>query len=646
MRRSSRTPSFRDPFRGSSIVGLALALSTTAASGCLERGLRPVNPCTRSSVSQRVQVANVDQVDLLFMIDDSGSMKEEQENLAAQIPRLVRILSEGDRDQDGTEDFQPARSLHIGVVTSNMGAGRRRDGSAIDNCEGLGDDGILRSATGDASSCAPATYPSGVFAFEAGGAERADDFAARVGCIAEVGTGGCGFEQQLESPLKALSPASAQAWTLAGYTPPRFVGPDYAPGVTSGHGLEDEFLRPGSALAVVIVTDEEDCSVTDGRLHGMYDGVAASGNRLCFDHRDPAEGLLTPIDRYVDGFLGLRRDPSLLIFSAIVGVPTTDEASGYVRDGDYASLLALDAMTPELRDDGTVEHSCEAMDSAGRSLGRAAPPVRIVQTAAALDAAGAGVSLSSICSDDFGPAIDGIIEKIADALRGACLPRALNADADGRVECEVLELLPAEGTPGATTDCMELEGRSFDSLVIDDVGAPRQLCRVTQVERASALSNSAPGWYYDDASTEVTDACGAGGARIAFTTVAPPATGSEVRLECLQVIALGVEAGTDVICDDDAASCRLGMFCSVEADRCDTGTSLPGGEGATLRCDAVERLCAVPCATDAACSEAGLLGYVCDVRTNEEAAGASAAMSIAPELLGNVRGVCVNPTCN
>jgi hypothetical protein len=647
MRRSIR----RNPSR-KSLARVAIAASALAiSSGCVERGLRPVNPCTRSSVSQRIQVTNVDEVDLLFMIDDSVSMAQEQANLAEQIPRLVRILSEGDRDEDGVQDFQPVRSLHVGVVSSNMGAGHGQDGEAINGCAGLGDDGVLQHATLGSDACAPASYRSAVFAFEAGGAESPEDFAARFGCIAQLGTGGCGLEQQLESPLKALSPSSAQSWTRSGYTPPRFVGNDYQADGSWGRGLEPNFLRPNSALAIVLVTDEEDCSVTDGSLHALY--TPETGNTLCHTHRDPAEGLLTPIDRYVNGFLGLRRDPSLLIFSGIVGIPTTPEAGALLAEGDYGGLLSLEGMTPvtEVDPDSTrgylrVRPSCEFENAEGVSFGEAAPPVRIVQTAAALDAAGAGVSLSSICSDDFGPAIDGVIEKIADALGGACLPRALNADADGFVECEVLELLPAEGTPGATTDCMELEGRSFDSLVTEDDGTTRQLCRVTQVGPEAALSNAAAGWYYDDASDEVARSCGETGQRIAFTDVAPPATGSEVRLECLQVIALGVEASTEVSCDDESGPCRLGMFCSLEADRCGTGTSLPNGAGATLSCDPVERLCVVPCSTDASCAEAGLLGYVCDVRTNAEAAGASAAMSIAPELLGDVRGVCINPTCN
>src|SRR5689334_22770944 len=62
-------------------------------------------------------------VDVLFVIDDSGSMSEEQAALAAQFPRMVRILATGDVDEDGTPDFQPVTDLHVGVVTTNLGTG-------------------------------------------------------------------------------------------------------------------------------------------------------------------------------------------------------------------------------------------------------------------------------------------------------------------------------------------------------------------------------------------------------------------------------------------------------------------------------------------------------------------------------------------
>jgi len=120
-------------------AALTLAGSAVSVSGCLERGLKPVNPCTRSSVGQRIQVTNVDNVDMLLMIDNSNSMAEEQVNLIEELPRLVQVLASGDRNADGTRDFNPVRSLHVGIITSDLGAGPN---TGVPTCaRGLGDDG-------------------------------------------------------------------------------------------------------------------------------------------------------------------------------------------------------------------------------------------------------------------------------------------------------------------------------------------------------------------------------------------------------------------------------------------------------------------------------------------------------------------------
>ncbi|GAB4207564.1 MAG: hypothetical protein OHK0013_25320 [Sandaracinaceae bacterium] len=627
------------------VASVALALS---GYGCLERGLKPVNPCTRSTVGQRIQVTNVDNVDLLFMVDNSNSMFEEQANLIEELPRLVQVLASGDRDEDGTRDFNPVRSLHVGVISSDLGAGPH---TGVPTCDvGLGDDGILLSRSRTTTPPCMGSYPSAIFEFN----RDTDDpltFATAVGCVANLGTGGCGFEQQLEVSLKALTPISAQPWTRPGYTPPRFVSADGVVDSVGGNadGPNAGFLRPNSALAIVLVTDEEDCSVRDFGLFAPGDPrfVSVPLNIRCNAFGDPAMNLVFPVQRYVDGFLGLRRDPNLLIFSAITGIPPETEPEPG-ETPDFARILANPNMIPRPNAMGTnLEPSCSTRN------GLAYPPIRIVQTAAGLSAAGASVSLSSICSDDFGPAIDGIIAKIADALRGACLPRALNPAADGRVDCEVFELLPEAGQPGVISDCTALPGREFVEMVRNEGEGPRQLCRVSQVARANIGSQA--GWYYDDFSPDLSTTCGSTPQRIAFTSMAPPATGSEVRLECLQTIAIG-NGGSDLICNatgeqpndtTPSRQCRIGMFCDLAAapDTCSTGWSLPNNQGANLRCDPVDRLCAVPCTDDSVCANAGLLGYVCDLRTNAEAAG-DGVNDVPEALRGQPRGMCVNPTCN
>ena len=135
---------------------MAAPVAALALLGCPDEDLAPLAPCTVSGVSDDVPVTGVDKVDLLFMIDNSGSMAQEQANFAEQLPKLVRILTTGDNDKNGDgkisedETFTPARDLHIGVVTSDMGL----SGSKIElapSCggdrgrqgKGFGDAGLL-----------------------------------------------------------------------------------------------------------------------------------------------------------------------------------------------------------------------------------------------------------------------------------------------------------------------------------------------------------------------------------------------------------------------------------------------------------------------------------------------------------------------
>lgn len=481
--------------------------------------------CLRELGCEQVRVTKVEDVDLLLMIDSSGSMIEEHANLIRQIPQLLAALLSGDLDADGTPEVHPVRSLHVGIVTSDMGGGPY---DTIPTCRrGLGDDGILRATSRSRAPPCMADYPSGLFAFAA----ETDDpalFEATLACVAGVGTGGCGFEQQLESPLKALTPLHATAWTRHGYVPPRFVSADGVVDGVPGNGDAPGnvgFLRPHSALAVVMLTDEDDCSVLDYGLYHTSDPRFASVplNVRCFRFGAPEMHVVHPVDRYVSGFLGLRADPSLLVFSAIVGIPPAAEAAAAA--GDYAAVLSHPSMTPTIDATGNnLRPACVTAD------GTAYPPVRIVETAAGLASAGVGVSLSSICTSTFESAIDGLLDEIAGALRGICLGRELEAAPDGRVDCEVYELLPAVGSPGAITRCAQLaeQGRTFDRLVAGE----RELCRVAQVDRATAIANAAPGWYYDDFDPTLAQTCGPGARRIAFTTLSPQVLGSEVRIEC------------------------------------------------------------------------------------------------------------------
>jgi hypothetical protein len=329
-------------------------------------------------------------VDLLFVVDNSNSMAEEQASLAAELPNLVAALvSPPDDDGDRRPDWQPIPDLQVGVITPDMGTG----GHLVPTCmfSDFGEDGVLRTVGNPDLPGCMGTYPP--FLDFVAAADDPLAFASDVTCVAQAGTGGCGFEQPLEAMLKALSPNMPTAYTSASYTAPRFFR-DTPP---HGSGANAGFVRDDTLLAVVIVTDEEDCSASDLDLFDMSSAEYPGDlNLRCFLHGDRA---LHPISRYIDGLVALRaRRPDLLAFALIAGIPV-DLAIDAPSDVHFASILADPRM--EERVDPTASNrlipSCNVV---GRGV--AFPPRRLVSVAQGI---GAGrTTIQSICQASFRPA--------------------------------------------------------------------------------------------------------------------------------------------------------------------------------------------------------------------------------------------------
>lgn len=154
-------------------------------------------------------------VDLLFVVDNSGSMKNEQDNLVASFPGFVQEIQ---------EQLVDAESLHIGVVTTDSYDWNEEP---CDNVLGA-----LVTKTGGANSsskvCGP--YASGLRFMN-----EADDLGTRFSCAGQVGTAGSGNEKPLDAAIKALGPQLG------------------APGQCN-----EGFLRDDALLVLVIITDEEE----------------------------------------------------------------------------------------------------------------------------------------------------------------------------------------------------------------------------------------------------------------------------------------------------------------------------------------------------------------------------------------------------
>jgi hypothetical protein len=258
------------------------------------------------------------------------------------------------------------------------------------------------------------------------------------------------------------------------------------------------------------------------------------------------------------------------------------------------------------------------------------PGRRIVETVKGLAAGNTGIGtvVESICADDYAPALNAIVDRIAAALRQLCLPRALNRNSQGLVGCEVREVQP-EGV-----QCDEARGR-----VAIEPEDGREVCQVTQLPTdPTAGVPSGLGWFYDDFTPETQETCGFNPTpqRVSFTANAEPATGARIRFECLQVAPpetedVGWPCETDAFCDPNPDNCLPGEAvttaeCELDPANCCETRILKeryDRDNLELVCDPDSNTCQLTCQTNVQCPG----GFAC----HDES--------------GDGTRYCVNPTC-
>jgi hypothetical protein len=551
--------------RTRSITAMVFLGMAALSSGCLDRELKALNPCLVSGVARKVAVTNVDFVDLLFMVDNSGSMRQEQGALKEQFPKLITTLTTGKKSNG--ETFPPVKDLHLGVVSSDMGlAGIANNFPGCNTQRHIngGDDGVLQHPGNTGPGCA-AMYPP--FLSFVQGKDDPNKIAADFGCIANLGTSGCGFEQQLEAALKALWPKNYKDKDGNVYPPEKnpilFLsttnegrfGHGDTPTTQGGNGgfLRNDPIKGLSLVAIIIVSDEEDCSSKNtGHFISTNDPnnpLSKQGiNLRCY--YNPQN--LFEVDRYVKGFQGLRPgSEQLVIYGGIVGVPKElvsaeardgvkwdDQAS---RDAYYDMILSDTRMTERPMNENVpsianVAPSCTRIDKNGERAD-AYPPRRMVEVAKGI---GENAVIQSICQDDFGPAMDAIIDVIAKQLGAVCLPRPLVRKSTGLVGCNVVWELPKAGTaPDQTpTTCDKARYPYLDNVdqgraAVNERGGNN--CKVNQLEvKTLGTVPQGDGWYYDDFSEARKNECPKSQPqRVSFSDTAKPPTGVTVKLECL-----------------------------------------------------------------------------------------------------------------
>lgn len=264
----------RGALRLAGVCGALCAL----VSGCLSRPVVETEPHASNLFVSQIKNTVVDKLDLLFMIDNSRSMADKQALLAQAVPELVKRLvvprcvsKAGDTQARASlneacpagmaPEFPAVRDIHVAVITSSLGA----HGASSSSCGS-------RAETDDHARLLPSVREgltsyngTGFLAWdpdqrlkpagERDAARLSEQFSQMVTKAGEVG---CGYEASLEAWYRFLIDPE----------PPLAVAVENGQSVTQGIDQEvlaqrRAFLRPDSLVAIVMLTDENDCSIRD-----------------------------------------------------------------------------------------------------------------------------------------------------------------------------------------------------------------------------------------------------------------------------------------------------------------------------------------------------------------------------------------------
>lgn len=407
---------------------LAGLVAGSLLTGCPDREVTDVPPLQDNVLDKTIPVSLNRNLDILFVIDNSGSMRAEQQNLVDNFDDFINVLN---TIEGGLPD------VHIGVVSSNVGAA---GASGVPGCPGQGDDGNLQAK--DFTPTTPPTPPppcaglgANTFVSDIAQADgsRTRNYTGSLPtlftCMASLGVGGCGFEMHLEAAWRALQ-----------------------------QGKNPGFYRPEAYLAVIFIADEDDCSTQMGAMFGdpTANLTSALGPRTsfrchqfgvtCENDPNPREfgnkvgckaqensEYQFEVEKYVEFFRTIKDDPKLVIVAGILG--TFDSETGDLTVGQDPTRNP----TPAPVGQPSVQRSCGFI--AGDEHAGASPPVRISKF---LNAFPERSTQTSICDANLSDALVQIALLLKTAIGNPCIDVALadrNPDIDGiQEECTVVDV--------------------------------------------------------------------------------------------------------------------------------------------------------------------------------------------------------------
>jgi hypothetical protein len=406
-----------------------------------------------SDAGRDAQVAPVcapRQVDLLLVMDNSASMANSQVAMSAQLASLLRGLMYGNRagssSPGATREFAPVDSVHVGIVSSDMGINgappqkscgnlsfspveHARATTTTFSAKPNGDDGLLLISTAVAvdgvwasgmqlvpgeARCADvglsAARPYAEIMPLSVDVERGIESAR---CVSKLGTNGCGFEQQLEAMLKALTPADSAL---------RFFGDSRGQGDARDGGIpagpNRGFLRDDALLVVLQVTDEDDCSSSDpaGAIFDPAASAYAGSVSVRCALAANQSALYSTDSRFAAGLRALKPSATKdrIIFSALTGVPVASATGGKIHSGSTAldAILARSEMQIQVRRNSSMTDD-ELVPACSTARTSAVPGRRIVQLARAFGSDGL---VSSICEEEYASFSNVLLDRIVAKL--------------------------------------------------------------------------------------------------------------------------------------------------------------------------------------------------------------------------------------
>jgi len=436
---------------------IGLAAAAPALWACTSRTLEAPATVATGVVQMKVTQKIDNNLDLLFMVDNSSSMGPMQQKLLAQLPSFMTIL----------EGLPVKPNLHVAVVSSDMGIKSDND---IPECSRYGNQGKFQAQP--QGSCLGTTItPGDNFISDVDGvANFTDPIATVFQCIAFLGASGCGFEHQLASIDRALG--------ADGLGPP--------PSENAG------FLRPDAYLGIVMLTNEDDCSAPDdttiysngqnqdisnpdGPITNYRCNGGPRGGHLCLDplsgsptayatpplippsdasgdplllqlsackDNDSGSSALIPVSKFVGDIRALKSDPDSQIMVGEIIAPAAPYGVTWRHpDPSQVPASAANELWPEVMHscgDGTdtvLNPESSAKVTTDGSFGD--PGVREKEFALSFQDS----VVASICDDDYSQSMAAIAKKLGQLLQPPCITDKLQTDAMGNPACSVTETL-------------------------------------------------------------------------------------------------------------------------------------------------------------------------------------------------------------